>query len=63
MGKKQNELSEEDLARVREVIGTGYNETPRKPFRVWVLLLVLWGVVMVLGLLSFGLGIWWGYPL
>lgn len=61
MAGKRPELSEEDLERVREVTQTGYNETPRRPFRVWMLFLVLLLIVLGLGGVARLLGLWLGH--
>lgn len=53
---EQNRLSEEDLERVRSVTSSGYNTTERKPFRGLVLLAVLWGVIAILGGVSWVIG-------
>jgi len=53
---EQNRLSEEDLERVRSVTSSGYNSTERKPFRGLVLLAVLWGVIAILGGISWLIG-------
>mgnify|MGYP006172210681 CR=1 FL=1 len=53
---EENRLSEEDLERVRSVTSSGYNTTERKPFRPMILVLVLWGVVAILGGISWLIG-------
>ncbi len=50
--KHTTRLSPEDQARVDQVTRSGYNETERKPFRPWLLLLTLWTVVSALGLFA-----------
>ncbi len=45
-------LSEEDLARVRQVTSSGINAVERKPFKVWKLLLIIVGSIVFLGQLS-----------
>ena len=45
-------LSPEDQARVDKVIGRGVYATERKPFRPWLLLLVIVGVLTLLSGLS-----------
>jgi len=46
------ELSPEDQRRVDEYTHTGIHSVERKPFRPWVLLLVLLAVTTLLSLLS-----------
>ena len=53
---EENKLSDEDLARVRSVTSSGYNETERQPFRPLRLLAVLWVVASVLGGISWLIG-------
>ncbi|HSG59989.1 MAG TPA: DUF3094 family protein [Pseudomonadales bacterium] len=49
-------LSEEDQAKVDRYLQSGYNETERKPFRGVKLLVILYGIVILLSLMSLGLG-------
>lgn len=53
-------LSPEDQARVDRFLASGVNQTERQPFRVWRLFALLWGVLGVLSLLSYGLAQWHG---
>lgn len=50
-------LSVEDQARVNKVIHSGVNQTERKPFRIWRLLLVIWLVLGGMSLLSYWLAL------
>lgn len=45
-------LSDEDMQRVEDYLRSGYNDTPRKPFRPLLLMIVLTGVVASLSALS-----------
>ena len=45
-------LSDEDMQRVERVLRSGYNDTPRKPFRPLLLMVVLTAVVSALSSLS-----------
>ncbi|MEM1110786.1 MAG: DUF3094 family protein [Pseudomonadota bacterium] len=56
----QNQLTDEDQARVDEFISKGVNSVERKPFRVWRLLLMLLVVVTSLSVLSQLLAKWSG---
>lgn len=47
--EKNSKLSDEDLARVEEYLSSPTHQVERKPYRPWMLLLVLWVVVAVLG--------------
>lgn len=49
MAEKNRQLSEEDMARVEEYLSLPIHQVERKPYRPWVLLLVLWVVVAALG--------------
>lgn len=48
----ENKLSEEDLERVRKVTTSGIHSTERKPFRPFLLLLVIVAVLTGLSLFS-----------
>lgn len=48
----QPKLSAEDLARVQRVTSTGIHSVERKPFRPWVLLLIIVAFIAFLGQLS-----------
>lgn len=50
--RTEDELYPEDLERVRQVTSSGIHSVERKPFRFWILLLVIVGSVSVLSLLS-----------
>ena len=45
-------LSDEDMQRVERFLRSGYNDTPRKPFRPLLLMVVLTAVVAALSSLS-----------
>ena len=49
MVEKNRQLSDEDMARVEEYLSISVNQVERKPYRPWLLLLVLWVVVAALG--------------
>jgi len=49
VAEKNRQLSEEDMARVEEYLSLPIHQVERKPYRPWVLLLVLWVVVAALG--------------
>lgn len=49
MAEDNRQLSDEDMARVEEYLSTSIHQVERKPFRPWLLLLVLWLVVTALG--------------
>jgi len=53
---KQNNLSKEDMKRIKNYLKSGFNETERKPFRGLVLLGVIWSVVAILGGISWYIG-------
>lgn len=53
---KENQLSEEDLERVRQVTASGYNSVERGPFRGWIMLGVCWVVVIILGAIAYYIG-------
>ena len=53
---EQNNLSKEDMKRVKNYLNSGFNETERKPFRGLVLLAVIWSVVAILGGISWYIG-------
>lgn len=48
-------LSEEDRQRVEYITHTGYNDVERRPFRPWLLFIVLWLILIAFGGLSYGL--------
>lgn len=50
------QLSDEDMARVREYLSSPVHSVERKPFRPWLLLVWLWLVVSLLGGLSWLFG-------
>ena len=50
---KNDKLSPEDQARVDEYLALPIHQVERRPYSPWKLLLVLWGVVSVLGGLSY----------
>ena len=49
MVEKNRQLSDEDMARIEEYLSISVNQVERKPYRPWLLLLVLWVVVAALG--------------
>jgi hypothetical protein len=49
MSEKSRQLSDEDMARVEQYLSTSIHQVERKPYRPWLLLLVLWVVVAALG--------------
>ncbi|MBV32738.1 MAG: dethiobiotin synthetase [Porticoccaceae bacterium] len=59
--REEPKLSQEDLERVQHFISTGYNTIDRKPFRGFLLFLVTWSIVAVLGVISYLIGKWVGY--
>ncbi|MAH73434.1 MAG: dethiobiotin synthetase [Cellvibrionales bacterium TMED49] len=59
--RDEPKLSQEDLERVQQFISTGYNTIERKPFRGFLLFLVTWSIVAVLGIVSYLIGKWVGY--
>lgn len=50
---KNDKLSDEDMARVAEYLASPTHQVERKPYRPWLLLLVLWVVVSTLGGLAY----------
>ncbi len=53
---EKTKLSAEDMQRVDNYLNKGFNATERKPFRVLVLLGVIWFVVAILGGISWYIG-------
>lgn len=53
---EKTKLSAEDMQRVDNYLNKGFNATERKPFRVLVLLGVIWFVVAILGAISWYIG-------
>jgi len=53
---EKTKLSAEDMQRVDNYLKKGFNATERKPFRVLVLLGVIWFVVAILGAISWYIG-------
>ncbi|MEW5248306.1 DUF3094 family protein [Microbulbifer sp. 2201CG32-9] len=51
-GVHPKKLSDEDQARVDKFLHSGVNDVERKPFRPWLLLAVIVGVLTLLSLLS-----------
>ncbi len=49
---EEKQLSDEDMARVKEYLASGYNDTERKPFRPIRMMLMLLVVVSTLSGLS-----------
>ncbi len=50
--RTEDELYPEDLERVKKVTSSGIHSVDRKPFRLWVLLLIILASVSGLSLLS-----------
>lgn len=46
--RREDEISEEDRARVAKVISTGIHSVERKPFRPFYMMIMLLGVVTLL---------------
>ena len=46
---KENKLSSEDMERVEKYLNSGFNRSERKPFRGWILLIIVWVIIGVLG--------------
>jgi hypothetical protein len=49
---QNKQLSDEDMARVKEFLSTGYNDTERKPFRPLYMMVLLVAAVSSLSVLS-----------
>ena len=49
---EEKQLSDEDMKRVEQYLRSGYNDTERKPFRPFKLMLMLLVVVSSLSVLS-----------
>jgi hypothetical protein len=49
---QNKQLSDEDMARVKEFLSTGYNDTERKPFRPLYMMVLLVVAVSSLSVLS-----------
>jgi len=56
----QNQLTPEDQARVDKYLNQPNQQIERKPFRPWLLLAIIVGVLTVLSLLSYGIAWWHG---
>ena len=52
---REEQLSAEDMERVRKYLSTPIHSVERKPFRPWVLIAGVWVLVVVLGLLSWAI--------
>ncbi|MAJ80204.1 MAG: dethiobiotin synthetase [Porticoccaceae bacterium] len=59
--REEPKLSQEDLEKIQHFISTGYNTVDRKPFRGFLLFIVTWSIVAVLGVISYLIGKWVGY--
>ena len=57
MAEKNRQLSDEDMARVEEYLSSPVHQVERKPFRPWLLLLILWVVVSAMG----GVAVWFAW--
>ena len=53
---EQENLSKEDMKRVKNYLNSGFNVTDRKPFRGLVLLGIIWSVGAILGGISWYIG-------
>jgi hypothetical protein len=53
---KENKLSSEDMERVEKYLNSGFNRSERKPFRGWILLIIVWVIIGVLGSVSWYIG-------
>ena len=49
MAEKNRQLSDEDMARVEEYLSSPVHQVERKPYRPWLLLLILWAAVSAMG--------------
>lgn len=54
MAENKRKLSDEDMARVDEYLSSPIHQVERKPYRPWLLLLVLWVVVAAMGGVAMG---------
>lgn len=54
MAENNRKLSDEDMARVNEYLSSPIHQVERKPYRPWLLLLVLWLVVTAMGGVAVG---------
>lgn len=54
MAENKRKLSDEDMARVDEYLSSPIHQVERKPYRPWLLLLVLWVVVVAMGGVAMG---------
>lgn len=50
---KEPRLSDEDQSKVDQYLSAGVNETPRGPFRMWVLFGVIWAVLGAMMFVSY----------
>jgi len=50
--RDEKELYPEDLERIKKVTSSGIHSIDRKPFKPWILILMVMGVLLALGLLS-----------
>ncbi|TQV71829.1 DUF3094 family protein [Exilibacterium tricleocarpae] len=48
-----SQLTPEDRDRVQRYLNSPTNAGERKPFRVWLLLGIIWGVMVLFGLASY----------
>ena len=53
---KDNKLSSEDMERVEKYLNSGFNRSERKPFRGWILLIIVWVIIGALGSVSWYIG-------
>jgi hypothetical protein len=54
--QQERVLSDEDQAKVDKYLRSGFNETERKPFKPIKLMFILYAIVVLLSLMSLGLG-------
>ena len=54
MAENKRKLSPEDMEKVEEYLSSPIHQVERKPYRPWLLLLVLWVVVATLGGVAMG---------
>ena len=56
----ENKLSEQDQARVDAVLSRGTYASEHKPFRPWLLLSIIVGIMTALSFFSYGIAVWHG---
>lgn len=60
MARKENKLSAEDMERVKKYLESPVPSVERKPFRPFLLLIVIVAVVIILGQLSYLIARYYG---